>query len=429
MKIKFILSSCTLFLFTLLAGSSFDETSFMFLIFLCVIVIIGAVISVIVESNNKSKRLKMIKQDETETSDFDRSVNFGNDRCMFYFDSAKKKVMIMRVMTEGIKKKYVDDFEFSGKNFCFQNDPYFCIYDVKNRRLLCGEYENMDVKFTNTNLKDEDKHKEITPHNYIQAKLTEHSINKDIIAAGVIPEYVYTLVDECHGMIAIVRKGKVSSIFNYINNESLSKKTGDKSFINHSFIGNYYFIMDDFFDVLVIITPSSYELFNYSEIIEVSYEENGNQLYSKSAIRTFGGAIVGGALMGGAGAMVGGLSGNTKKNMEIRTMNIKILMRNTHRATYILKFNDSKRVLKTKNNADNDLYERFKKNADKAKDLLSVIIDKVKQETKESGYQDNFHSVQQLSVADELAKLVKLKSEGIITKEEFNVQKSKLLNS
>ena len=91
------------------------------------------------------KRLQMIKQDESSSDDFDRSISFGNDRCMFYFDSSKKKVMIMRVMTEGIKKSFVDDFDFCGKDLCRQNDPYFCIYDDVNRHILCGHYENMDV--------------------------------------------------------------------------------------------------------------------------------------------------------------------------------------------------------------------------------------------------------------------------------------------
>lgn len=426
MKIRLILSSCTLLLFALLAGGSFDNIVVMFWIFLGVIAIvtIGIGIQSIVESNNKKKRLKMIKQDESKNEDFDRSISFGNDKCMFYFDSAKKQIMIMRVMTEGIKKTFVDGFEFSGKEFCRQNDPYFCIYDTKNRHLLCGNYENMDIKFTNKDIAAEDKRKEIILHNSIPEKLIKYSIT----TKDTMHEYIYTLVDECHGMMVIVRKGNISSIFNYINDKNISRKTGDKSYINYSEIGNYLFIMDEFFNVLVIITPSSYELFNYSDIIEVSYEENGNQLYSKSAMRTVGGAIVGGTLAGGAGAVIGGLSGATRRNMEIKTLDIKILLRNTRRSTCILNFNNSERILKTKNNADNKLYETYQKNANRAKDILSVIIDKAKQKPITPIKQEVSH-VQQSSIADELTKLAKLKSDGILTEEEFNIQKTKLLNS
>ena len=100
-KLKFILSSFTLLLFALLAGGSFDDIVAMFwiLIGVLVIVAVAAIIQNIVQSKNKEKRLQMIKQDESSSDDFDRSISFGNDRCMFYFDSSKKKVMIMRVMT------------------------------------------------------------------------------------------------------------------------------------------------------------------------------------------------------------------------------------------------------------------------------------------------------------------------------------------
>ena len=88
--------------------------------------------------------------------------------------------------------------------------------------------------------------------------------------------------------------------------------------------------MDDFFDVLVIVTPTSHEVLKYSDIIEVSYEENSTKLYSKSAMRTVGGAVVGSALMGEAGAIVGGMSGDLKSNLEIKTMQIKLLLRDTN---------------------------------------------------------------------------------------------------
>lgn len=434
MKMRFILSSCTLLLFALLAGGSFDGIIAMFWICLGVVVImvIGTIIQSAVKSNNKKKRREMIKLEETTSEDFDdfdRSISFGNDRCMFYFDSKKRKVMIMKVSTEYIKKTVIDGFECSGKDFCRQNDPYFCIYDEKNRHLLCGNYENMDVVFENKDIAAEDKNCDITPHNSILPKLIGHPISNELSAINNTREYIYTLADECHGLIAIVRKGKVSSVFNYINKNRLLEKTGNKSYINSLNIGNYNFIMDDFFNVLVIVTPGSYELFNYSDIIEVSYEENGTQLYSKSAMRTVGGAIVGGVLMGEAGAVVGGLSGASKKTMEIRTIDVKILLRNTQRSTCILNFNDSRRVLKIKDNTDNILYEEYQKNANRAKDILSVIIDKARQKPVSPIEQEMLHSAQHPSIADELAKLAKLKSEGILTEEEFNKQKAKLLNS
>ena len=76
------------------------------------------------------------------------------------------------------------------------------------------------------------------------------------------------------------------------------------------------------------------------------------------------------------------------------------------------------------------MYETYTKNANEAKDILSVIIDNAKQ------VQVSAPAVQPLiqqvpssssSVADELAKLAKLKADGILTEEEFQAQKAKLL--
>lgn len=414
-------------LFAIFAGGSYDEGINDIELFLLIIGsgivlgLIGLLIQTGVKSNNKEKRLEMIKKDETENMDFDHSLNFGNDRCKFYFDASKKQVMIMRVMTKGIKKLFVNDFEFGGIELCCQNDPYFCIYDSKNRKLLSGAYQDMTPIYSVKDIAAEDNNKGIIPKSDIAPKFVNHIKGTTDI--------VYTFIDESHGLMAIIRNGIVTSLFNYINETNLPRKTGTKSFVNDKVIGNYLFIMDDFYNVIVIVTPSSYELFNYSDIIEVSYEENGTQLYSKSAMRTVGGAIVGGALMGGAGAVVGGLSGSSKKNMEVEKMQIKILLRNTQRTSCVLDFNDSKRVLKTKDSNDNSLYKTYLTNANQAKDTLSVLIDKNEQ-TKMSTVQQVVTQIpsSQSGVVDELVKLAKLKADGILTEEEFSAQKAKILN-
>lgn len=241
----------------------------------------------------------------------------------------------------------------------------------------------------------------------------------------------HILIEENRGLIAYCKSGCVGSVFNYINAGSLPKKRGDKSTVNTRAVGNYLFIMDEFFKVLVIVGESSHEIFNYTDIIEVSYEENGNQLYTKSAGRTVGGAIVGGVLMGGAGAVVGGLSGASKQNKEVKSIDIKILLRSTSRSSCVLHFNDARRILKTKEESDRKLYETYTKNANEAKDILSVIIDNAKQVQVSTPVVQPL--VQQVSspsssVADELAKLAKLKTDGILTEEEFLAQKAKLLN-
>lgn len=434
MKIKIILSSLALMLFALLGGGSFTEQEagtffFILLGIVCVIVAVGA-ISAIVQSNNKKKRLQMIEEDEKNSTDFDRSIFIGDDRCKLYFDALKKKVMIMRVMTEGIKKEYVDDFEFPGKDLAIYTSPVFNVYDPIRRKLLSGTYNDLNIVHQVTSIADKDKNKDVKVNNTIQPRFKSLRTTHTSATASVIDRFYSVLIDECHGLMAISESGKVKDVFNYINADSLPKKKGDKSTINTRGVGNYLFIMDDFFKVLVIVGSGINEIFNYTDIIEVSYEENGTQLYTKSAGRTVGGAIVGGVLMGGAGAVVGGLSGASKQNKEIKNMDIKILLRSTSRTSCILHFKDVDRVLKTKEDADRKLYETYIKNANQAKDILSVIIDNAKQvsiPTIQNVVQPTV-TPSSSSVADELSKLAKLKTDGILTEEEFQAQKTKLLN-
>lgn len=436
MKTKFYLSSLALVLFALLGGGSFsgEEISAFFTIGLIVIgvAIVGAIIAVIVQNKNQEKRLKMIKEDEQNSTDFDRSISIGDDRCILYFDASKKQVMIMRVMTEGIKKVYVDDFEFPGKKLAIYTSPVFNVYDPTRRKLLSGTYKDNDLNIIHqvTSIAEKDKNKDVVVNNSIQPTFITLRTTHTSASASVTNRLFNILIDECHGLMAISELGKVKDVFNYINTSSLPRKKGDKSTIKTRSVGNYLFIMDNFFKVLVLVGPGTHEIFNYSDIIEVSYEENGNQLYSKSAGRTVGGAIVGGVLMGGAGAVVGGLSGASKQNKEIKNMDIKILLRSTSRTSCVLHFKDVDRVLKTKDDADRKLYETYVKNANNAKDILSVIIDNAKQASApiaQSLAQPVV--VQSNSVADELAKLAKLKADGFLTEEEFRAQKTKLLNS
>lgn len=433
MKSKIILSSLALLLFALLGGGSFSGEElgvfFTLIIVVVVVVIIGAIITAIVQSYNQKKRLQMIKEDEENSTDFDRSTFIGDDRLKIYFDSNKKQVMLMRVTTEGIKKEYVNDFVFPGKDLAIYQNPVFNIYDPVKRLLLSGIYTDYGVNHQITSIAEKDKNKDVAVNNTIQPRFRMFRTSRT--ASGMVKNNIYhILIEENRGLIAYCASGGVGSVFNYINANSLPKKRGEKSTVNTKAVGNYLFIMDDFFKVLVIIGESSHEIFNYTDIIEVSYEENGNQLYTKSAGRTVGGAIVGGVLMGGAGAVVGGLSGASKQNKEVKSIDVKILLRSTSRSSCVLHFKDIDRVLKTKEDADRKMYETFTKNANEAKDILSVIIDNAKQIQVSASVAQPL--VQQVSspspsVADELAKLAKLKADGILTEEEFQTQKAKLL--
>lgn len=427
MKTKTYLSTFVLLIFSLLAGGSGEEEDIKAIVvtIIGVIIVGGILLATInaVERKDKEKRLKLIQEDENNSTDFDRSVSIGDDRCKLYFDAAKRKVMIMSITTEGTSKKYVDNFDFPGKKLAKYKDGVFHVYEPISRKLLSGTYSNYNIDYIGEN----DDNNGITTKAPIEPFFCSFS-TKHYDNFSTDHSQILVLIDEHHGFIAAFKNRKRTYSFNYIKANKLPEKEGLESKVSVKSIGNYMFIMDNFFKVLVMIEERAHKTINYSDIIEVSYEENGNQLFSKSTGRTVGGAIVGGMLMGGAGAVVGGLSGDTKQNKEVKTMDIKILLRSTEQTSYVLHFMASSSPLNTKNATDKEKYEEFLKNANKAKDLLSIIIDDARQNAPQIAHVVSQPVVSKSSsIADELTKLAKLKNEGILTEEEFQDQKAKLL--
>ena len=83
--------------------------------------------------------------------------------------------------------------------------------------------------------------------------------------------------------------------------------------------------------------------------------------------------------------------------------------------------------IKTTDNLYGQTYKDELQNAQKIADYVSVIIDEVDRIEKQS-LSAQPPSAKESTVADELAKLAKLKADGILTDEEFQTQKAKLLS-
>ena len=187
---------------------------------------------------------------------------------------------------------------------------------------------------------------------------------------------------------------------------------------------DYAFVTDDVNRFVVIATPSEIHVLRYDDIVSVAYEENGNNVFNKS----LGGAVVGGLLFGGVGAIVGGSTAKAKQNKEIRIMSIKILLKSTSKTNITLKIYEAGidgSVLETKGMADRMAYDKLMKEVIGIKDIFSIIIDMV---DKDLMQQKNTPNLSSLSIADELEKLAKLKESGILSEQEFTEQKKKLLN-
>ena len=148
----------------------------------------------------------MIEKDERDSTDFDRSISIGDDRCKLYFDSAKKRVMIMQITTEGITKKYIDDFEYPGKNLTRFVDGLYLVYEPTTRRLLSGDFNGHYINEIDK-LAGVDKSglttKEPIPPSLNLLRTTYHS------SMTVDSRNIHVLSDEYHGLMAVVELGKI----------------------------------------------------------------------------------------------------------------------------------------------------------------------------------------------------------------------------
>ncbi len=167
----------------------------------------------------------------------------------------------------------------------------------------------------------------------------------------------------------------------------------------------YFLIFDNENNKLHIINTneSSTKSLNYNDLISIEIIENGEIIFKKSILRTIGGAIAGGVIAGGTGSVIGGLSGDTKMQKEIKSIIVKLLIRDIKSSSIELKLES---VFRTEN-------------ANEIKDCINVIMDKIDKES---------YKEPSLSITDELFKLNKLKEQNIITEEEFIQQKNKILN-
>lgn len=198
-------------------------------------------------------------------------------------------------------------------------------------------------------------------------------------------------------------------------------KIEDFSISNYVLPARSFFAVDDKRQKMIVIADfKQYTIVDYEDVIRVEIIEDGSAISSKSAMRTLGGAVVGNVVACGAGMIVGGLSGSSKSSKEVREIKVKLLLRDIKKPELVITIYEG--CLKTKNDSDRDTYNKLMKSATQIKDIVSVVIDNMDKKASANTKQSDT-----TSVADEISKLLKLKEQGILTEEEFNAQKAKLL--
>lgn len=148
-------------------------------------------------------------------------------------------------------------------------------------------------------------------------------------------------------------------------------------------------------------------ILSYSDIISYELLQDGEAI-TKGSI---GNAIVGGALFGGVGAIVGGSIGSKKTKQEISEYRIKIITKNKSYPELFINFLTVGKV-----KSGSILYKSYAGNAQHVLSMLTIISNSVSSQP------------QTMSVTDEIIKYKELLDNGIITQEDFDAKKKHLMN-
>lgn len=190
------------------------------------------------------------------------------------------------------------------------------------------------------------------------------------------------------------------------------KKSDDRGIESYDFdpsknIGDII-AFDDKRKLLAISPKVKARIYKYDAINEFELLEDGETVSSGG----LGRALIGGALFGGTGAIVGGITGKRKRKSKISSLRIKLSLNNIDTPIDYIDFLDKK----TKKGSS--VYKEAYENAQECLSILDMICKGRGKDKSESP----------ISVTDEIIKFKELLDAGAITDEEYNKKKQELLD-
>jgi len=105
-----------------------------------------------------------------------------------------------------------------------------------------------------------------------------------------------------------------------------------------------------------------------ADVMSAEIQEDGETVVSTSSSRSLTGAVLGGALLGGAGMILGGLGGSTKsrERRNVRALDLVVTVADIERPRHVLRLLDAPHGAR----AESDQYKTARSSAD---ELLATI--------------------------------------------------------
>ena len=164
-----------------------------------------------------------------------------------------------------------------------------------------------------------------------------------------------------------------------------------------------------------------YDFENFVDVSVVVEKETVTSTTSND--KQFKGALVGGILAGPTGAIIGSQSGNksniTTSEEMVSNIRLKLLMVNTDNSSKTITFLQSDEPI----SKATELYKnKFNRATNWENELRAYMLGVKNEQKKPTSNSSN------ISIADEIKKLHTLVQDGILTEEEFALQKEKILS-
>jgi hypothetical protein len=166
----------------------------------------------------------------------------------------------------------------------------------------------------------------------------------------------------------------------------------------------------------------SIRVFSYRDLLCSEIFEDGSTITKTVRTSQVGGALVGGLLFGGVGAVIGGLSGKTETTGKIKKIDLRLTVNDTKNPIHDVAFQN------VEGNKGGLIHKAAMKQARHWHSLIEVLIKRADMEDK-SSTQQIAQIAPPASIADELKKLAELQVAGILSAEEFQQQKVSLLKN
>jgi len=206
-------------------------------------------------------------------------------------------------------------------------------------------------------------------------------------------------------------------------NFNISQKFDD---VRHS-NKNKFLAIDQSAKRIALVDNGVWHTFDLKDILESRIIEDGQDVITTSRSSQVGRALVGAVIAGGVGAIIGGVGATQEQKSEVNRISLKIVVNDIRNPSFTLEFLEKSKVIK-----GDASYKEAMSNASKCHDTISVLIrqaDEVDNHVPQIEATEGAATTKEVSsVADELEKLFSLKEKGILSNEEFEIQKNKLLN-